>query len=187
MERLIEQKSELENLITLRHTVNERFGPRQSGVDRLRDAAEMFRDALEGLDRLAAAEDPEQELKVVAEILVQKDDEWAREEGNSDYRLVFFEDIFAKQVARRVEPQEALQMLRDNRSNDAFFVEAARDLAIFTELFRRTHEMIVGMADRDSRFLTDSSRRAVAFARRTRRQIVALDQQIAALESQVNK
>ena len=189
--RLANLKAEKENIelaVRVRVLLSARFGPTQQSIDGLTRAYDQFSEALDGLGHLLEATHPAEELQRMADILLQKDEEWIDSESGSDFRLVLCHEYLRKGLTGSdtlFNARVTLEKLRAHRSNDVFHLGVANELPALVKRFADTHEMISNMLQRDRSFQTEVKRQATTQTATFSSRLAAIDSQITALEKQI--
>ena len=141
--------------------VRELLGGDPDEIGRIRN----YQTGLDGLlnlcQRIQQAESPQEEIQRMQESLVQKDDEWVRDESGNDLRLVFFQVYFQiKQVKFESRgmygaTEDVLANLRSCRFNKEFLDEVVATLGSITGRLREYRES----TEEDIKYSAESSDR----------------------------
>ena len=186
--KLKAEKESIELAVRVRDLASARFGPTQQSIDSLSRACGQFSEALDGLGQLLEATHPAEELQRMADILLQKDEEWIDSESGSDYRLVLFHEYLRKDLTGSdtlFDARVTLEKLRAYRSNYEFHLGVAKELPALVKRFADTHEMISNMLQRDRSFQAEIRQKTINQTGILSSRMAAIDSQITALEKQI--
>ena len=104
-----------EETITLAQTSYEFLKPSDAEKQNLQKYITLFHELEALCDTIFTLPEPTIELRRMLEILIQKDDEWARDEGGDDLRLAVFSTYFDQKTKNHSTPEETLQQIRERR------------------------------------------------------------------------
>lgn len=131
-----------ENLIRrVKASFAKKFGPDTNLIGRM----EGYRDALTELsglcDRIQRSDNPESEIRSLTEILVQKDEEWEKNDAADDIRLLFFKLYFNNFDFKT----KTLDMVRSHRFDPDFVRQVLKEL----DRIRKRSEFFLGAIEKD--------------------------------------